>query len=930
MVGPWLILWAQLCATFIIAVIAQGTRSDRLSRVETINNPRITLMLTSMHGITAKRSAIPTTPSVIDLEHDASFLLQFSAFEQSFHLYLIPNIDMFHPDATVTIEHTDGQQHVEPIRRDQFRIYKGMVSETPIELPETIPDDLITEKQHTHWARITLRHDIQSEHPLFEGAFAVNSDVYHIKTQSNFRLRKRNDDPYPNSDDAMVIYRDSDTIAAPFHSVPFMHRFDTRDVKDDITCGMEDLTYNQELTGLRRGNRNSTTVSVPPLMDNSSSNYGIVPLDHVNLLTKRNTPLQGCPTARKIAFMGAAADCTYTSSYGGVRSAKIQIVNDWNVASGVFERTFNVSLGLIYLHLSSPECPRRSKSQNNWNQRCSNFYTINDRLSDFSLWRGKKGEDGAALWHLMTRCSTGIKVGIAWLSQLCETQASQQVEDNGSFEWVSGTGVSSITREEWKVVAHEIGHGFGAIHDCMAQSCPCIGNCGCCPLSETRCSAGETYLMNPTSNVSTNDFSPCSMADICSSFPNIGYCLQSPNALTTGTTSLCGNGILEPGEECDPGLTDSNCCDARTCRLKPHAICDDYSHQCCLNCDIAPATTVCRPPVSECDTIEYCTGSSVQCPDDHYDDDGTPCANGTMKCASGVCTSRDAQCIARGLRLNVSEQCSFQKDSCQVSCADPSDSRNCLVLSGMFLDGTECGLAGYCHKGSCVSTGVWNTVKAWVDQNKQIAIPVFIFGPLILLAILGWGIWFAVKRYRRRRMGAKDKDSRPPSIAKDQDEPTPSIHRGMDHHSPAHITSSRDDHHAFFFADHHPDRTLAVPPTDHALAIPSLSPSWNSASDTQPYEEWELRTLPNHQRRASFASSHGYRRADRSRNPSTTTAATNHPNDGVESMLPPGSNNVDHVDSVLFPDLVPSNGPTMETNYAFITSGTHRRAKSNI
>lgn len=38
---------------------------------------------------------------------------------------------------------------------------------------------------------------------------------------------------------------------------------------------------------------------------------------------------------------------------------------------------------------------------------------------------------------------------------------SQQIEENGSSEWVSGTGVSSITRDEWKVVAHEIGHGFG-------------------------------------------------------------------------------------------------------------------------------------------------------------------------------------------------------------------------------------------------------------------------------------------------------------------------------------------------------------------------------------------------------------------------------------------------------------------------------------
>lgn len=132
----------------------------------------------------------------------------------------------------------------------------------------------------------------------------------------------------------------------------------------------------------------------------------------------------------------------------------------------------------------------------------------------------------------------------------------------------------------------------------------------------------------------------------------------------------------------------------------------DYSSQCCLNCAIAPKDTVCRPAVSECDTEEVCTGLTSQCPPDVYDDDGTPCANGTMSCASGVCTSRDEQCTARGLRLNISKQCSFQEDSCQISCADPSDPNNCLVLSGMFLDGTECGLAGFCRGGKCVGTGL--------------------------------------------------------------------------------------------------------------------------------------------------------------------------------------------------------------------------------
>lgn len=201
---------------------------------------------------------------------------------------------------------------------------------------------------------------------------------------------------------------------------------------------------------------------------------------------------------------------------------------------------------------------------------------------------------------------------------------------------------------------------------------------------------------------------------------------------------------------------------------------------------MASSGTVCRPAVSECDIPEYCTGKSFNCPSDVYEPNGSSCANDTMKCASGVCTSRDEQCIARGHRLGVTESCPFQQDTCQVTCEDPSDPGNCLVLSGMFLDGTECGLAGYCEKGVCISTGackvfyaifwhvlfltLWlpslvNTINAWVDQHKQIAIPVFLFGSLIILSALAGILWFLLKRYRKNRLAAaKDKDSRPSSI----------------------------------------------------------------------------------------------------------------------------------------------------------------------
>jgi hypothetical protein len=45
------------------------------------------------------------------------------------------------------------------------------------------------------------------------------------------------------------------------------------------------------------------------------------------------------------------------------------------------------------------------------------------------------------------------EVGVAWLGTLCQTTSNQQ---SGSV--VSGTGVSTASRTEWSLVAHEIGH----------------------------------------------------------------------------------------------------------------------------------------------------------------------------------------------------------------------------------------------------------------------------------------------------------------------------------------------------------------------------------------------------------------------------------------------------------------------------------------
>lgn len=105
-------------------------------------------------------------------------------------------------------------------------------------------------------------------------------------------------------------------------------------------------------------------------------------------------------------------------------------------------------------------------------------------------------------------------------------------------------------------------------------------------------------------------------------------CLVDATSNTKQTISLkmCGNGILEPGEECDPGRdSNSQCCDAESCTFTSGSVCDPASgHTCCTpQCQFSPATTLCRAAKdARCDQAETCLGNNGTCPEDRFTKNG--------------------------------------------------------------------------------------------------------------------------------------------------------------------------------------------------------------------------------------------------------------------------------------------------------------------
>lgn len=220
-----------------------SVNNKQLLRVEPISNIKLKIaprtdQFFEKRDISANNNYEPRVKS---LQYDDSLRLSLSAFNQSLFLHLTPNLDLFHPDAVV---HQNGVST--KINPADYRIYRGHVIDASFSdhwwlagLKED--DSMMHQPGVLGWARIIVRHDIKHDldHPLFEGAFSLNNDIYHIKLKENYHLTKRADDADLTIDDHsnvhMVIYRDSDTMLSNY--------YETKQMNTGSDCGFDTLTH---------------------------------------------------------------------------------------------------------------------------------------------------------------------------------------------------------------------------------------------------------------------------------------------------------------------------------------------------------------------------------------------------------------------------------------------------------------------------------------------------------------------------------------------------------------------------------------------------------------------------------------------------------------------------------------------------------------
>lgn len=196
--------------------------------------------------------------------------------------------------------------------------------------------------------------------------------------------------------------------------------------------------------------------------------------DYGALVQELNNLAQALPASARELPLAIVADAQFVQA--NPLDPEAAVVARMNVVDGIFSEQIGVDLRIAQIR----------SLQNNATLTATSPNTL---LTQFSNYASAPGFTNPGLAHLFTgRDLDGSTIGIAYLSSLCSARFGTGISQT------TGTGTAGAL-----IVAHELGHNFGAPHDNQAGSA-----CATSP---------NGFIMNPSANGSRT-FSSCSVTQM--------------------------------------------------------------------------------------------------------------------------------------------------------------------------------------------------------------------------------------------------------------------------------------------------------------------------------------------------------------------------------------------------------------------------------